>query len=384
MILNDVELYIVDFFNKKLPAENYYHNLVHTKSVVELVKILAIEEECTEDELLLLLIAAWFHDVGYVEKAEGHEDVSVRIALEFLKEKGLSRYQLDKIKELIRVTKISSPPNNLLGKIMKDADSGHVSFEEYFEVSEKLRKEISFKKRVEIDPLDWLEQNKKFLEDHLFFTDYAQKNWQFKKEENKKRVQQKIDEIKSKANKRKQVKTGRGVETLFRVQLKNHIQLSAIADTKANILLSVNAIIISIALSNLIPKLDSPSNAFLVLPTFILMVFSVASVVLSVLSTRPKVSNVRVTQEMITNKQANILFFGNFCKMSLNEFEWGINYLIENEDVLYNSLTKDFYFLGLVLERKYKLLRITYTVFMIGIVVSALAFIISYNLIISK
>ncbi|MFV0345715.1 MAG: Pycsar system effector family protein [Bacteroidales bacterium] len=68
--------------------------------------------------------------------------------------------------------------------------------------------------------------------------------------------------------------------------------------------------------------------------------------------------------------------------MSLEDFEWGINYLADNEDILYNSLAKDLYFLGLVLERKYRLLRLTYTVFMIGIVCSALAFILSYQLIV--
>jgi hypothetical protein len=75
---------------------------------------------------------------------------------------------------------------------------------------------------------------------------------------------------------------------MFKVQLKNHIQLSAIADTKANILLSVNTIIISVALSNLVPKLELESQVFLVYPTLILILFSVASIVLSVLSTRPK------------------------------------------------------------------------------------------------
>lgn len=87
---------------------------------------------------------------------------------------------------------------------------------------------------------------------------------------------------------------------------------------------------------------------------------------------------------MIKNKQTNILFFGNFYKMSIAEFEWGINHLIENEDVLYDSLTKDLYYLGLVLKRKYKLLRLTYTVFMIGIIISALAFVISYHLNVSQ
>ena len=68
--------------------------------------------------------------------------------------------------------------------------------------------------------------------------------------------------------------------------------------------------------------------------------------------------------------KTNILFFGNFHKCPSKSLEWGMDYLIDNEDPLYLP-TKDLYYLGLVLERKYRLLRITYTVFMIGIVVSA-------------
>ncbi len=180
----------------------------------------------------------------------------------------------------------------------------------------------------------------------------------------------------------KKKKLGRGVETMFRTSLKNHIQLSAIADSKANILLSVNAVIISIALSNLIPKLDN--NQYLVYPTLILMVFSVAVVILAVIVTRPNVSNVKVTRDMVMQKRTNVLFFGNFYQMNLEDFEWSIDYLMHHDDVLYNSMTKDLYYLGLVLERKYRLLRTAYTVFIVGILVSSLAFIISYYEIIVK
>jgi hypothetical protein len=64
--------------------------------------------------------------------------------------------------------------------------------------------------------------------------------------------------------------------------------------------------------------------------------------------------------------------------MGLNEFEWGIQEMMKDKDYLYGSLTKDLYFLGLVLNRKYSILRLTYTVFMIGILVSVLAFAISF------
>jgi len=380
-ILQLTEKKVVELLSKQLPHNNYYHNVQHTVHVVAMVNELAVNSNCTEEETFLVNLAAWFHDTGYIEKIDGHEEESVKIALGFLKDKGLNEAQQSTIERLIMATKVGVQPQNLLEKIMKDADCGHVALENYVEISEALRQELNAKNDEKISKLNWLKRNQEFFERHQFFTSFAQENWQLEKEKNKQKLQEEInrlDEIKT--QKDKKLKLGRGVETLFRVQLKNHIDLSSIADTKANILLSVNAIIISVALTSLVPKLDSPSNLFLVIPTLVLTVFSVTSIVLSVISTRPKISNIAVTQEMIKNKQTNILFFGNFHKMTLSEFEWGIDYLMHNDDVLYNSLTRDLYYLGLVLERKYRLLRITYNVFMFGIIVSALAFIISYSI----
>ena len=171
----------------------------------------------------------------------------------------------------------------------------------------------------------------------------------------------------------------RGIQTLFRVTLKNHLTLSDIADTKANILLSVNAIIISVALSNLIPKLDNPSNTYLIYPTVIFVLFSVISMILAVFATRPNITTGKFTKEDVKQKKVNLLFFGNFHQMSLNEYEWAIQELVKDKEYIYSSLTKDLYFLGLVLDRKYKILRMTYTIFIIGIVISVLAFGIAFR-----
>ena len=166
----------------------------------------------------------------------------------------------------------------------------------------------------------------------------------------------------------------RGIDTLFRVTLNNHTQLSAIADSKANILLSVNSIIISITLTALIPKLDSPSNAHLILPTFSLLIFSVITIVFTIMATKPKVSTNPNIKSDIQNRKANILFFGNFHQLALQDFNDAMNDLMKDRDYLYDTLIKDLYFLGLVLNRKYKLLSISYTTFMIGIIVSVSAF----------
>jgi hypothetical protein len=171
----------------------------------------------------------------------------------------------------------------------------------------------------------------------------------------------------------------RGIETMFRVSLRNHITLSNIADTKANTLLSVNAIIISLALSSLLPKLDNPSNQYLILPTIIFIIFTITSIVLSVLATRPNITEGKFSKKDVEDKKVNLLFFGNFHKMSLPDFEWAMGELMKDKEYLYNSMTKDLYFLGKVLNRKYRILRVTYLVFMVGIIVSVIAFGIAFK-----
>ena len=120
-----------------------------------------------------------------------------------------------------------------------------------------------------------------------------------------------------KVKKQKAKTPERGIETMFRVTLRNHIALSDIADTKANILLSVNAIIISLALSSLLPKLDNPSNQYLIVPTIVFIIFTVTSIILSVLATRPNVTEGKFSKKDVEDKKVNLLFFGNFHKMSL-------------------------------------------------------------------
>ena len=380
-IVKQAEDFVFHLFETKLSTVNFYHNIEHTKRVVNRVTELSEWEGCSAAELQTLQTAAWFHDTGFVKKDEGHEEVSAEIAVDFLKTNQVSNDEIELVKSLILVSRKDSAPKTKLEEITKDADCSHVASDYYFEVSNLLRQETALKMDTDFTDLEWLEGNKTFFEKHQFYTNSAKLKWQPLKELNAREINNRINKIKEKQTaKSNSNKIGRGVETMFRVTLRNHIDLSSIADTKANILLSVNAIIISVALSNLVPKLDSASNSFLVIPTLVLMLFSVITVVLSVLSTRPNISKVTVTKDMIRNKQTNILFFGNFHKMALKDFEWGIDYLIENQDVLYNSLTKDLYYLGLVLERKYRLLRIGYTVFMFGIVISALTFIFSYYL----
>jgi hypothetical protein len=162
---------------------------------------------------------------------------------------------------------------------------------------------------------------------------------------------------------------GKGIQTMLRLTSSNHLKLSEMADRKANILISVNSIIISVLL---IHKLSAES--YLVIPSIIFVTSAVTVIVISILATRPKISGGSFVMSEVKEKKTNLLFFGNFYKASYEEYNDAMSEMMLDTNYLYNTLIKDIYSLGVVLGRKYKLIRLAYNVFMIGIIVSVLAF----------
>ncbi|WP_204344015.1 Pycsar system effector family protein [Psychroserpens algicola] len=382
-LIKKTEEFVFDLLKKELDPIFLYHNFKHTERVLKSTREIIENTDVTKDEAQILEIAALLHDTGYTQGAENHEEKGVKIATDFLTKHDADQTLIDAVNTCIMETKFKEVPNTKLGKIIRDADASHFGKKYFEEASEFLRKELELRGVATYSPTEWRNENIKVLaKKHQYYTDYALKNWQSRKDKNlanlmkakkKQKAKFKKEEIKAKYKAQyKNESPERGVQTFYRVALRNHIKLSDIADTKANILLSVNAIIISVVLANLISKLDT--NPYLTWPTVIFTLFSVISMVMSIIATRPNVTSGQFTKEDVKNQKVNLSFFGNFHKMELEDFEWAIRELVNDKDYIYKALTKDLYFLGKVLERKYRLLRITYTVFMVGIIVSLIAF----------
>ena len=385
-LLLDIENYVFNLFKDNLSLDFTYHNFMHTVKVVEAIKTLCKEEQISSELQEKLLIAGWFHDTGYTKIVQGHENESANIAEEYLRAKNFDENYISEVQKYILITVLHNIPTNVGEAIVKDADNFHLGQLEYSKIAELLRDEIAKICGKEYTDYEWNVENRNFfLNVHHYYTDAAKDLWQKGKEDNYLSIQNKIKEIeflgeipnkfdlKKKKNDKLQ-QPDRGVDTLFRVTLNNHTRLSDIADSKANILLSVNAIIISIALSTLIPKLGSPKNEYLLLPSIVMLLSSVVSIVFAILATKPKVTYESFNEEDVKNKKVNLLFFGNFYQMSLDAYVEAMEDLMKDRDYLYNSMTRDLFFLGKVLERKYRLLSITYTIFMVGIILSVVAF----------
>ncbi len=392
----DVKNYVFDLFKNSLPQQVVYHNQNHTLQVVKAVNEIALAENISGEDLEILLLAAWFHDLGFTKELENHEEISKKIVAEYLSKRGFSKEKISKIQSVINATIMPQNPTNKLDEIICDADLYHLGTNDFDKKSKLLRLEHEKLSGKKLSDIEWLQENEQFLSDHKYFTNYAfeklnaQKllNWvNVKNNLQKTKIKIKEQELKNKLKKdsiklkkQKEKRPGRGVETMFRVTNRNHLKLIDIADTKANILLSVNAIILSIALSNLFPKLDKPDNYYLIYPTLIFLLITVVTMVFSILSTRPKVTSGKFSKKDIANKKVNLLFFGNFHKMELEDYQKGMIDMMNDNDYLYKSLINDLYYLGKVLDRKYKLLRIAYSIFMYGIIISVIAFIISFGM----
>jgi predicted metal-dependent HD superfamily phosphohydrolase len=405
-ILGEAQKYVSALLLTKLNKSIRFHTIEHTLEVVAACEKMAAYYHLADEDHFSLSLAAWFHDTGYSGgQAKDHESVSIKLAEAFLNEKGCSQQVVEKILGCINATRIPQNPTQLIEQIICDADLFHLGTEDFKEKNRLLREELNGFGGLDLSKKEWREKNIEFLEKHKYFTSYCIENLQpfkdkylaelkekleagnkhkkkdGKNKKNRQKDSELTDETSPKANElkrkiEKESQSERAVATVFRIMAQNQANLGQMADTKSNILISVNAIILSFVIGTLFDKLLTDDN--LQIPVTILVSVCVLSMVFSILATRPTISSGTFTKEDIANKKTNLLFFGNFHKMSLPDYDWGMTELLGDKKYLYSSMIKDNYFLGVVLAKKYRYLRIAYNIFMFGLIAAMIAFIIAF------
>ena len=374
------EQYVTALFNDNKKPELLFHNLEHTISVVERTKEIAGHYYLSENDMLAVYIAAWFHDTGYLFADAGHhEEKSVELMHEFMNIHEQDKKLVAMIADCILATRPPRRHDSLLKEIICDADTYHLGTKEFKDTDKKVWEEFNASGTV-ITEKEWAFKTTELLKVHQFYTKYCKDLLEKRKQKNMKKLKKKQEENDKTADavnlsdleKDKSGLMSKGIQTMLRLTSQNHFQLSDMADSKANILISVNAIIISVILGVLMRKLEEVP--YLTIPTIIFLVVSLTTIVISIIATRPKVSGGTFTSQDILDKKTNLLFFGNFYKASYEEYNVAMRKMMSDTDYLYGSLIKDIYTLGTVLGRKYKLVRLAYSIFMIGIIISVFAF----------
>ncbi|MEJ6982544.1 Pycsar system effector family protein [Pedobacter sp. P351] len=387
-IIKSAEEYVFNLFKEKLPPDHVYHNYKHTFQTVKACKELANSYNLTSRDLELLLLAAIFHDTGYIETYLGHEEISIKMFNDFIK----GDYPLEdikKVEELILSTKAGSVPDGTLQEILHDADYINIGKKKFVQRAELLRIEWERLLSKIYTDLEWAEIQLNFLISTNFVTEEAIVKFDDQREVNIRLQRERIEELRiaqeklnfklEKNNPDKPQKEGRGVETLYRSVYDYHINLSQIADNKAGIMISINTIIISLVITLFGSGYTfSGQNEFgsfrFVIPMGVLLVTSLLAVVFAILSSRPNVTTKEKYE--LSKKDSSILFFGNFAQLEIKDFVGRIKELKREREELYDSMSVDIYHLGSVLVKKYKLLSWSYNIFMGGLVLCAVAFIV--------
>ena len=401
-LLTSVELHISNFFKEHIPPEYVYHDFQHTYFVVGAATTIAVAYQLSEKEQEILQLAAWFHDTGYTEGQQGHEERSSAFARSYLTEIEYEEEGIEQIIGCIMATKVPHKPSNLLEEILCDADFNHLGSKSYWDRCSRVRQELATTKEIIMSEQEWVDFELNFIIQHQYHTAVARQIYDKRKQKHirqlwKQKLRLNPDSIESmealgKGKKKKkkkpkggkkpdrdlkQLNLGRGVETMYRTTYRTHVNLSSIADNKANFMLTINSIIASIVMTSLLTQLEDNNNR-LFFPTLLLLSVCLTSLVFAILATRPKVTEGKFTREDIEQKRSNLLFFGNFYNMQLQDFHWGMMEMIKDSDFLYSSMTRDLYYLGIVLAKKYKLLNYCYSIFMYGLIISVLAFALAF------
>jgi len=330
--------------------------------------------------------------VGYVYSTDDHETESIRLAVQFLKSKKIDEQDIKEVMICIEATRVPQNPGSKIAEVVCDADMLHLSSADYYDHIELMRRERKVIENRKISKQEFDRTSCIFFNKHNYHTEYGKTVLQKGKEKNCIMIQKNIQKRDNKKEKQtselnienaklrkkleKQKGYSRGVESMFRLTARNQINLSSIADNKSNILISVNTIIISIVLTVLVSRFAEYPE--MILPSLIFLTFSLITIIFAILSTRPNISSGRFTKEDIKQKKVNLLFFGNFYNMGLDDYGWALGEMMRDDDYLYSTMIKDQYFLGKVLAKKYKLLRWAYSIFMFGLIISVIGYVMAF------
>jgi len=386
-ILKAAQKQVLQFFNENHDARLVYHNFQHTIGAVNFVHTIASSSDISKEEIEICQLAAWFSNCGYLTDYKDFLPSSINQATEFLDQK---KYPSDKKERVINCLKSldsTFTPENTEQKLFSDAINAHEMTTGFSDTSPILRLEWELMQHQKLSTVEWSRVQLQRLMNTQFHLPYSKLHYEPSVAHNLMEQKLKVEKNKNAAFKQelqsKPLRKFQAIErkqpnsatqTFFRTNYRNHINLSAIADNKANIMISVNAIMISVLISILSYGNITETKPMILMPVIMFIVSGLTSLIFAVLSARPKVTNVFKQDMTPEEAQKNIVFFGNFVNLDLNQYEEAMDAMFRDSELIYGNMTRDMYFLGKVLDKKYRYLGISYNIFMVGFVTTVLMF----------
>ncbi len=365
------------YADEQYPALLFHHYTL-SDQVAKIARDLARQEGLAAEEVRLLAAAAWFYFSGYLVSAPGFARHSAAFAGKFLASCRVPAEYIARIESIIMAAGAAHRPTELTAQILSDAAHAASYSGNFRDRQGLLRTEAEQLHIFEGDTSDWQQYLLGNLQAVRFYTHSGRLLYEPP-------IALEIARLKRRVKDPEPVETTepysclegnalRAAQTFFRSNYHTHINLSAIADNKANIMISVNSILISVLISMLTYRNMADTNPRLLLPVVIFLVTGLSSLIFAVLSARPKVTMLNRQPVDLQQAKKNLVFFGNFVTLSPEEYEAAMNEVLRDDALLYGNMVRDMYYLGKVLEKKYRFLTLSYNLFMLGFVATVSTF----------
>lgn len=386
-LVEQAQLFAWEQFEQHHAPRMVFHSYHFTRQLVDAAVDLCQRAEASAETTELVLTAAWLLPTTYLVNYQDPASAGTSLARRFLQQQGATPTSIEALAHLLQVTLKRQTPDTLAEQLLSDAYHIVTYVEEYETRHALLRLEQELLLNRRNDRLEWTQLELRDLLSVKLYTPYARMQYEAQLAEHILGRKQRLDKLARRDDAAvllgeshvapfqhlERGDTARAIQTFFRANYRNHINLSAIADNKANIMISVNSILISVLITFLSYRNIGENNPAILLPVVIFIVSGAASLIFAVLSARPKVTNLNQEAQ---NVQKNIVFFGNFVHLDLDQYEAAMDAVFRSDELMYGNLTRDLYYLGKVLDKKYRYLSVSYTIFMIGFVTTVLTFLI--------
>lgn len=380
----DVASHLLGLYNQHQDARLVFHNYALTVEVTEKAESLCVQGQADDTDSAVVRLSAQFLLTGYLFDYLAPLAHSLRMAAQFLKSHPL----LEPVTACIQTVLGGRTPETTAAKYLSDAWQICRYIENGAEKAALLRLERFLMMNEAFQDQDWQALQMQELLQVKLYTHVAKTRYEqglgarFLQQKNRmeKSGRTGLEMTPRPFQGLSKRVSGGAVQTFFRTNYRTHINLSAIADNKANIMISVNTILISVLISALSYRNISETNPVVMLPAVIFLVSGLASLIFAVLSARPKVTRLLQKHPNPELVPKNIAFFGNFVSLDLDRYEQALDTALRDGELLYGNMARDLYYLGKVLDRKYRYLTTSYNIFMIGFIAAVGVFLVAFFL----
>ncbi|MEM6321280.1 MAG: Pycsar system effector family protein [Bacteroidota bacterium] len=388
-MLAKTEAAVFELYKNQQDGRLLYHTYEWANRLVELVQEIGEKTSLPASTLEMLGIAAWFFPTGFLTNYEQATESAIRNLTDFLVTKGYPKAKTEKIKDFLRLIEAKKVPISEEQEVFHDAYYALRNGEGYGTKNSLLQLEQELHRKTILPKEQWTQLQLQQLLATRFYTPHGKLTFESYLAENILSTKAQLQKIKKKRNiyveetppaafqHLEDKVPNRAIQTFFRTNYRNHINLSAIADNKANIMISVNAILLSVMISLLSYRNMAETKPMILMAVIVFFITGLTSLIFAVLSARPKVTalNQKIQDKVATQK--NIIFFGNFVHLSLEQYEEAMDNVFRDGELMYGNMVRDLYHLGKVLDKKYRYLTTSYNIFMVGFVATSVTLLIA-------